>query len=220
MTLRARPRGIAGAASSSNFCGKGKNGETVYGYDLQCDFGQDVCRFDTYGKQDIMSGFSFESGGVLRYFGSHNYTLGGPTSMRVEELQGWSWVKMTPAFKAANANLVKNIKLKLSTTAKFSVMVGSISVDAGGPGAGFSTTSDSASYSVDGEAGDLWVQTPAPGKIRPFTVDCEAIFNFCWFTQIRHTMAVTIQFKLPNGPQVADPMNLQSCWFRASTKYF
>ncbi|MET7328439.1 LamG-like jellyroll fold domain-containing protein [Nonomuraea sp. NPDC005650] len=207
------------AAAASNWCGKGKNGETVFGYDLKCDFGQDICRFDTYGKQNVMSGMSFESGGVLRWSGVHNYTLGGPTSVRIEELQGWSQVKMTSAFKAANKNLVKNIKVKLATTAKFLLTVGSISIDTGVGGVGFSKTSDSASYSVDGEAGDLWVQIPAPGKIRPFTVDCEGILGLCWFDDIRHAMNVTVQFPMKGGPLVADPMNLQSCWFRASTKY-
>ncbi|MEU1393889.1 MULTISPECIES: LamG-like jellyroll fold domain-containing protein [unclassified Nonomuraea] len=214
-------QGMAASQSGSDhWCGKGKNGETVYGYLLNCDFGQDICRFDSYGKQNIMSGLSFEAGGVLRYSGVHNYTLGGPTSMRIEELQGWSMVKMTPAFKAANQNLVKNIKVKLATTAKFSLTVGSISIDTGVGGIGFSKTSDSATYSADGEAGNLWVQIPVPGKVRPFTVDCEGILNLCWFDEIRHAMNVSVQFPMKGGPTVTDPMGLQSCWNRASTKYF
>ncbi|MEU4516096.1 LamG-like jellyroll fold domain-containing protein [Nonomuraea wenchangensis] len=216
----ASARGTATAASSQRWCGKGKNGDTVFGYTLNCDFGQDICRFDTYGKQNVLSGMSFESGGVLRWSGVHNYTLGGPTSVRIEELQGWSMVKMTSAFKAANKNIVKNIKIKLATTSKFSMTVGSISVDTGVGGVGFSKTNDSTTYSVDGEAGNLWVQIPVPGKIRPFTVECEGILGLCWFDSIRHAMNVTVQFPMKGGPLTADPMNLQSCWFRASTKYF
>ncbi|MEU7744696.1 LamG-like jellyroll fold domain-containing protein [Nonomuraea sp. NPDC049158] len=74
-------------ATPLGFCGSQKNGDVVTDFRLLCDFGQDVCAFQTYGKQNVMSGMDVEVGGVLRWSGRHNYLWGGPTSMKVEELQ-------------------------------------------------------------------------------------------------------------------------------------
>jgi len=214
----AQNRTMYKASSSDTWCGREKSGDMVYDYTARCDFGQTICSIRTYGKQSPLSGMTIEAGGTLRWSGNHNYILGGPTTVRVEELQGWVHVTVTPAFRAANKNLVKNLKINLSTIAKFSMTVGSVSVDTGGASTGFGTSSDSAHYSLQSDSGHLKAQIPLPGKIRPFSVNCEGgILGLCWFDSIRHDMSVTVTF--PFRGYNGDPMRTESCWVRASTKY-
>src|SRR5690606_18001872 len=214
----AQDRTMYKASSSDTWCGREKSGDMVYDYTARCDFGQTICSIRTYGKQSPLSGMTIEAGGTLRWSGNHNYILGGPTTVRVEELQGWVHVTVTPAFRAANKNLVKKLKINLRTSAKFSMTVGSVSVDTGGASTGFGTSSDSAHYSLQSDSGHLKAQIPLPGKIRPFSVNCEGgILGLCWFDSIRHDMSVTVTF--PFRGYNGDPMRTESCWVRASTKY-
>ncbi len=154
-------KSIAAAATAT--CSGSKRGDIVSDYQVRCDFGQDICAILTYGKQTVLPGMVLEAGGALRWSGVHNYALGGPTSVRVEELQGWVHVTTTPAFRKANKNLMANLKIKFSTTAKFSMTVGSVAIDSGGVGGGFGKTSDSAFYALDGEPKSTKEQIPGPG---------------------------------------------------------
>ncbi|GAA4184409.1 hypothetical protein GCM10022252_13240 [Streptosporangium oxazolinicum] len=200
---------------------RGPNPNDVTGYQHKC--AGDGCMFDTYAKQNVMSGMVLEAGGALRYKGYQNWLALGPTAIDVTDLRGWARVNVTPAFAKAKKNktLLKSLVMKLDTIAGFSIRGGSVSMDGGGPGIGFSTSNSSAQYSKQGSTGSRAITTPAPDKVRPFTVGCDGLV--CAFDSIRHAMNVSLDYKATGNPEdwdTGDPMRLEAPWRAATTKWF
>ncbi|MEV4747240.1 LamG-like jellyroll fold domain-containing protein [Streptosporangium sp. NPDC049248] len=214
--------GVAARTLQSSGCSaaggpRGPNPNDVTAYQFDC--AGDGCRFDTYGKQTVMAGMVLEAGGALRYKGYNNWLVGGPTAIDVNDLRGWARVNVTPAFEKAKKNkaLLKSISLKLDSIAGFSIKLGSLAFDGGGPGVGFSVSKDSAQYSKQGSAGSRSIMIPPPDKVRPFTVGCD---NFaCAFMFVRHSMNVNLDYK-SGGWDLGDPMRLESPWRQAITKIY
>ncbi|GGS50180.1 hypothetical protein GCM10010156_06120 [Planobispora rosea] len=194
---------------------RGPNPNDVTAYQQRC--AGDGCMFDTYAKRSVRAGMTLETGGVLRYKGYHNWIVGGPTAIDITDLRGWARINTTSAFTKSkkNKSLLNGTTVKLETIAGFGITAGSVSVDGGGPGIGFSTTASSVQYSVQGSAKYPPI-TPAPDKVRPFTVGCDGIA--CSFNKIRHAMNVTVEYKA-GGYTVGDPVKLESPWCIATTKY-